>query len=117
MTRLLFNIAGWTSVALGVIGLFLPVFPTTPFLLLAAICFGKGSPRARAWLVGHAWFGPPITLWEQRGAIRARDKIMALSMMTAAFLFSVFLGLPLLVLLAQGAIMLGAGLFVASRPG
>ena len=52
--------AGWLSVALGVIGIFLPVLPTTPFLLLAAACFVRSSQRVYIWLVTHPRLGPWI---------------------------------------------------------
>ena len=51
---------GWLSVALGVIGIFLPVLPTTPFLLLAAACFMRSSKRFYLWLVNHRQLGPWI---------------------------------------------------------
>lgn len=55
-------------------GLFLPLLPTTPFLLLAAACFARSSARLHAWLLAHRAFGPILEDWEQRRAIRRRTK-------------------------------------------
>ena len=69
MSRHFYIVAGWMSVGLGIIGILLPLLPTTPLLILAAFLFSKGSPRARAWLIDHAHLGPPIRRWEEEGAI------------------------------------------------
>ena len=58
--RYLLMAVGWVSVVLGVIGIFLPVLPTTPFLLLAAACFARSSPRFYQWLINHRQLGPWI---------------------------------------------------------
>ena len=66
---------GILSVVLGIIGIFLPLMPTTPFLLLAAFCFARSSPRCHQWLHQHRWFGPYLTRYQQRHAMTRRDKL------------------------------------------
>ena len=81
MRRYLFNFMGLAMVTLGVIGLFLPVFPTTPFLIAAAWSFSRGNPRYAKWLREHAVFGPIIINWEQHRCVAASVKYLAMSMM------------------------------------
>ena len=69
---------GILSVVLGIIGIFLPLMPTTPFLLLAAFCFARSSPRCHQWLHQHRWFGPYLTRYQQRHAMTRRDKLLTL---------------------------------------
>ena len=57
------------STALGIAGVFLPVLPTTPFLLVAAWAAGKGWPQFEAWLLGHPRLGPPILRWRDHRAV------------------------------------------------
>lgn len=115
-TRPLWAIAGLISLGLGILGVALPVLPTTPFVLLAAFCFGKGAPRLRAWLDGTATFGPAIADWEMRGAIPTKAKVLACSLMAVTFGGSLWAGLPMGLLLIQAICMGGAALYVLSRP-
>lgn len=82
---------GWLSVALGVIGIFLPVLPTTPFLLLAAACFVRSSRRFYLWLVMHPQLGPWIRDYLDGQGIPRKAKIYALSLMWASIAFSCYL--------------------------
>lgn len=116
MKRIGFLALGWAALALGLIGVVLPGLPTTPFLLVAAFAFGKGSPRLRAWLMDHAHFGPPIRDWEDRGAISRRAKVLAVSMMGALLLLSVVLGLSFWLIGVQALCMGGAATFILTRP-
>ncbi len=114
--NLLWTLAGLLSLAIGIIGIFLPVLPTTPLVLLAAFCFGKGSPRLRIWLLGHRRFGPMIENWQATGSIAPRAKRMALIAMAAALGLSAALGLAYWVLALQFVCMAGAATFILTRP-
>ena len=114
--RALWFVCGWASLALGAVGVVLPVLPTTPFVLLAAFCFARSSPRLHSWLAHHKTFGPMIESWARHGAIPRRAKRLALAMMAAAFALSLALGLKPWVLAAQAVALIGAGADVWTRP-
>lgn len=82
---------GWLSVALGVIGIFLPVLPTTPFLLLAAASFARSSPRFYQWLVHHPHLGPWIRDYLDGNGIPLKGKVYAISLMWLSIGFSCYL--------------------------
>ena len=79
--RYLLQGIGWLSVVLGVIGIFLPVLPTTPFLLLAAACFARSSPRFYHWLVDHPRLGPWIRGYLNGEGIPLKGKVYAIGLM------------------------------------
>ncbi len=89
MKKTVFFSIGLLALILGIAGIFLPLLPTTPFLLLAAICFGKSSKRFHNWLLNHPVLSPPIHDWTERRVIRLGPKIMATLMLSGsgAFLF------------------------------
>lgn len=76
--RTLLTVAGAASLALGVVGLFVPILPTTPFLLLAAACWLRGSRRLYRWLVGHRFLGPRIEDYLSRRVVPRRARNFAL---------------------------------------
>jgi len=82
LLRWLLWLAGGISFVLGILGIFLPVLPTTPFIILTAACWGRASPRFHRWLHQHRFFGPMVQNWEQRRAVPRRAKYLAWSMMT-----------------------------------
>lgn len=79
--RVLWLSAGALALVLGVMGIFLPLLPTTPFVLLAAFCFSRGSERWEAWLLGHPRLGPLVRDWRRHHAIPLRAKQLATLMM------------------------------------
>lgn len=88
--RYLWIALGFTSLGLGIIGIPLPVLPTTPFVILAAYFFAKGSPRYHKWLQNHKWFGPMVCEWEDHGAIKPKAKLMATIMIVIAISFPLY---------------------------
>jgi uncharacterized membrane protein YbaN (DUF454 family) len=83
---------GVLFVGLGVAGIFLPVLPTTPFLLLAAACFVRSSPRLYDRLLGDPTFGPIIRDWREHRSIPARAKTTALAVVALTFGTSIAFG-------------------------
>ncbi len=79
--KVLLLIVGWLSVVLGVIGIFLPVMPTTPFLLLAAACFMRTSPKFYNWLVGHPKLGKYLVYYLEGKGIPLKAKIYTIALM------------------------------------
>lgn len=114
--RAVWTFCGILSLGFGFLGIFLPVLPTTPLVLLAAFCFSKGSPRLRAWLLRHPRFGAAILDWEATGAIPRRVKYLACGAMILTWVISAYIGLRWQILVAQ-ALLMGVGItYVLTRP-
>jgi hypothetical protein len=79
--RWLLWLAGTVSLALGLIGVVLPGLPTTPFVLLAAACYAKASPRLHGWLINHRFLGPMVRDWETHRSLTRRTKVIAIGSM------------------------------------
>lgn len=88
--RIILQIAGTLSLILGLIGVVLPVLPTTPFLLLTAACYVRSSDKLYAWLMNHKWFGEHIRNYREKKAIRLSSKVIALSSLWLTILYSIF---------------------------
>lgn len=112
--------AGFVCVALGVIGIFVPLLPTTPFMLLAAACFARGSRRFHDWLLANRTFGPLIHEWQRHRSIPRRTKVAAIALMGATLAVSiVFFVRPtwLKIVLALFGLALAAWMYrIPSRP-
>lgn len=89
LVRMLLMCAGILFVVLGIIGLFLPIMPTTVFLLLAAACFARGSKRFYNLLLNSPAFGPAILDWRQHRSIPWRTKLFAIAVTVVSFAFSI----------------------------
>lgn len=86
--------AGWILLATGIVGLILPVMPGTVFLIMAAACFARSSPRFEKWLLEHPTFGPSVQGWRERGAIPTKAKAMAAGAMAASIAVMALTGAP-----------------------
>ena len=116
MKQVLWLIAGGLSLILGIIGIVLPILPTTPFMLLATFCFARSSRRLHSWLINHPRFGPTIQNWHQYGAISKGARIGAVLTMIGVLLLSVILSFKLVIIIVQASVMLGAATFILTRP-
>lgn len=116
VVRALLVVAGTVAVALGVLGAFLPVLPTTPFLLLAAACYARASRRLYARLLGSATFGPTIRAWQESRSIPRRVKRIALVTIALTFAVSIALVGVLWGRIAMGALGVVLLVWMATRP-
>lgn len=108
---------GWISLILGMLGILLPVMPTTPFLILAAFLFSRSSKRFHHWLIKHRLFGPPLRDWLEQRAVRPRAKLAAAILILISYVSILFF----LSLELTWSILLGFGfgfvlLFILTRP-
>ncbi|MCX7553574.1 YbaN family protein [Marinicella sp. S1101] len=107
---------GIFSLALGILGVFLPLLPTTPFILLAAAAFAKSSPRLHDWLLNHRNFGKLIRNWQDGGRIDRRSKVVAVIVLSAMPPLSYALGAPVWAIGAQLLVLILVAVFILSRP-
>jgi uncharacterized protein len=114
MWKALYNAAGCLCVGCAFVGVFLPLIPTTPFLLLAAFLFSRGSPRLHHWLIEHHTWGPIISDWNEKRVVRPQVKVFGVVavvvLMIPAFVgnfqpmikwLSVLVGLVVIVMIAR----------------
>ena len=114
VVRALFFVAGLASLALGIAGIFLPVLPTTPLVLLAAACFARSYRPFHEWLLAHRLFGPLVREWHEHRSIPYRTKLLAIGMMAGALTVSIvfFVDPPWLkAVLAVFGVALGAWMY------
>ena len=112
--RAFFLVLGTLFVGLGIAGAVLPVLPTTPFLLVAAACYARGSARFYNWLLNHRVFGPTIVEWRRHRSIPWRTKLVAIAMMATTLGISVAFFVPgawLKVALAALGVLLAAWMY------
>jgi uncharacterized membrane protein YbaN (DUF454 family) len=115
--RAIYMAAGLVMTALGIVGAFLPLLPTTPFLLVAIWCFSRSSPRLEHWLLNHRTLGPPLVNWQREGAISARTKVVAVCLIAASYGFFWYRTQPSpLAAVAVGLVLSASALFILTRP-
>lgn len=92
--RLAFLISGFIALILGIIGIFVPLLPTTPFILLAAFLFARSSTRMHRWLLDNRHFGPLITQWEKSRSMPRKARRRAFGLIILTFAISITLLTP-----------------------
>lgn len=116
LRRFGWGLLAWSSIGAGTLGLFLPLLPTTPFLLIAAWAGPKASPGFARWLYRHPRFGPSLRAWKQEGAIATRAKLLATILISLSWISLWLLDLSALVLAASAALFSLVLVFLWSRP-
>jgi len=109
LTRWLLMTIGIISVGVGTAGIFLPLLPTTPFLLVAAACFIRSSDRLYQWLLHNRWFGSYVRNYREKRTLPLRAKVIALVLLWTTMTYSVFIllrhwALQVLLLLIAAAV-------------
>lgn len=108
---------GWLMVAIGLVGVFIPLFPTTVFILIAFWAFSISSPRFRHWLFEHRWFGPPLRAWVTHRAIPKYAKVLSVaSMAVSVTVIALFAAVSWIVPVIAAVISAPVALFIVSRP-
>lgn len=108
----IFLVLGFTFLALGILGIVLPLLPATPFVLLAAACFARSSERWHRWMLASATFGPMIRNWEQKRCVSCRVKIIAIVSMIVVGGFSIGVAVESDTARLTGAVLIAIGLLV-----
>lgn len=116
LLRVMWFIVGSVALALAVVGILLPVLPTTPFVLLSVFAYGKCAPRFAASLERSRFFGATLANWRTHGAIARRHKALAVFMMASVFGVSLLMAVATPVLVLQAVCMTAAAAFILSRP-
>lgn len=117
MPRVMWLYLGHLCVGLGILGVFLPILPTTPFILLASACYSRGSERFHQWLLNHPVFGPSLRDWQKARVIRPRAKIVAsLSIFFAIGMVFASEKIPLYGKAGMVGVVLPVWIFIVTRP-
>ncbi|MBP7732521.1 MAG: YbaN family protein [Caldisericia bacterium] len=114
MLRFFLVVVGWLFLGLGIIGIFVPVLPTTPFVLLSAACFLRSSSKLHLWLTNHKVFGGIIVSYIKDKSVSKQTKIIALALLWLSIGFSaVFLTSSIYVRLLLMFIAIGVSIHLA----
>jgi uncharacterized membrane protein YbaN (DUF454 family) len=115
-TRYFWLLTGLAAVAVGAVGVVLPLLPTTPFLLVAAFAFARSSTRLNRWLREHRSFGPLIGNWHSYGSIDLKTKKIAVIVIVVTPVITWLFNAPLWIIACQVVVLGAAALFILTRP-
>lgn len=114
--RWIYITVGWVCTGLGILGAFLPVMPTTPFLLVALWAFSKSSPRLQKWLFDHPRYGKTLRDWHVHRAIRRDIKVIAVTAMAASVVMVNWMTDSMVAIFLHASLVTITALFILSRP-
>lgn len=115
-TKVLWLLVGLTAVAIGAVGVVLPLLPTTPFLLIAAFAFARSSTRLDRWLREHRSFGPLIENWHRDGSIDGKVKRTAMMVIFMTPAVTWLIGAPFWIIACQIVVLSAAAVYILTRP-
>jgi uncharacterized membrane protein YbaN (DUF454 family) len=107
---------GLLTAGIGLVGIFVPLLPTTPFLLVASYAFARSSPRLHRWLLEHERLGPLLRDWQQHGSIRRPFKIVAVATMVLSLTATAAMGFAMWIVASQAVVLAAAATFILTRP-
>lgn len=116
LVRLAYAALASVALVLGIIGLFLPLLPTTPFVLVAAWAASKGSPRLHRWIWNHPQIGPLLHAWHTKRAIPRRAKWLACITMAISWVSTLVMGMSWIIVAAMALLFIAVSTFVITRP-
>ena len=117
MKKIIYLLLGHLCLVLGIIGAFLPILPTTPFLLLAAFLYSKSSSKLHNWIIGHKYLGAPLKDWQERGVIGMRAKILATTMIGLVLILRIpTLHIVLGIKIFASVVLVSVLVFIWTRP-
>lgn len=117
MKKIVLLTLGHFFLVLGIIGAFLPILPTTPFLLLAAYFYSKSSEKIHNWLMNHKYLGPSLKNWHERGEIGIKAKWIATVTLGLIISWRIpTLDIPLAIKIFASTVLVGVLVFIWSRP-
>lgn len=117
MIKFLWKILGFLSLGMAYIGVVTPGIPYSPFVVFAAYCFAKGSPRMHAWLYNHKLFGPFLTNWGEKRVFPLKMKYFMLAMMSASLVIMYVTGVKPIGIISTTIFMAGVAVWAWRYPG
>ncbi len=114
--RLVYVVFGHLFLVVGIIGVVVPLLPTTPFILLACFCYERGSPKFHAIVLENKYVGPYVRNWKQNGSIPLRAKIVAVSMIVLSIGYIVYAAPLVAVKVIVGTIGICVSAYILTRP-
>ena len=115
--KFFWKVLGFLSLGMAYVGLITPGIPYSIFVVFAAYCFAKGSPKMHAWLYNHKLFGPFLTNWNTKRVFPTKMKYFMLAMMSSSLIIMWFTGVKPIGILSTGIFMLVVAVWAWRWPG
>jgi len=117
MRKFIWKVLGFLSLGMAYVGVITPGLPYSIFVVFAAYCFAKGSPKMHAWLYNHKLFGPFLTNWSEKRVFPNKMKYFMLAMMSSSLIIMFFTGVKPIGILSTGIFMMFVAIWAWRWPG